>query len=223
MPEEAPVTIAAVLESFCHLSGDLFGWRLRSDGNFLLWIADMSGHGLETGLASAVLKVLIDELSKEGGVEGLAAELNETMIRCVRPGGRMLFATGFFMTLGRDGSATFCSAGHPPALLIGPGRELRELGATSRPIGLFQDQPFRAEQIRLVPGETLFLYTDGLIELTPLEGEQFGPEQLRAFLREPHGDPLALTGSLYESIAAVHDLKKLDDDVTFVAARMLET
>ena len=57
-----PVAIAAVLESYCHLSGDLFGWEARRDGKFLIWIVDMAGHGLRAGLASAILRTLVTNL-----------------------------------------------------------------------------------------------------------------------------------------------------------------
>ena len=50
LPEGSPLRIAAVLESYCHLSGDLLGWRLEEDELFL-WIADVSGHGVRAGLA----------------------------------------------------------------------------------------------------------------------------------------------------------------------------
>ena len=221
VPVAAPVSIAAVLESYCHLSGDLFGWELLDGGDFLIWIVDMSGHGLETGLASALLKVIIDNLRDRNRVDELVGELNEALSCCVRPGGRAMFATGFFMTLAGDGTARFCSAGHPSALVAGPGKAIRELAANSRPIGLFQGQQFSVDEDRLEPGETLFLYTDGLIELTTRAGEQFGLPRLREFLQASDREPRVMTKSLYEDLARDHDMRILEDDVTFLAARRL--
>jgi sigma-B regulation protein RsbU (phosphoserine phosphatase) len=222
VPGGAPVSIAAVLESYCHLSGDLFGWEMFGEGSFLVWIVDVSGHGLETGLASAVIRVIIDNLGAHGGVDALVGELNEALNRCVRPGGAALFATGVFITLEADGTAVFCSAGHPPALVIGLNGEQRELQPNSRPVGLFSGQRFAIDRTRIAPGETLFLYTDGLIELTIREGEQYGMRRLREFLGKNPGEPRALTEALYREIASMHDMTQLDDDVTFVAARMRE-
>lgn len=222
VPVEAPVSISAVLESYCHLSGDLFGWEMLADGNFLIWILDVSGHGVETGLASAVLKVIMDSLCDQGNVDDRVGELNEALSQCVRPGRRTLFATGFFMTLAADGTARFCSAGHPPVLVTGPERTLRELSSNARPIGLFQDQRYVADETRITPDEALFLYTDGLIELTTRSGEQFGLQRLREFLQGAQGEPRVLTESLYQTISRDHDMAKLDDDVTFVAAQLRE-
>jgi sigma-B regulation protein RsbU (phosphoserine phosphatase) len=222
VPLAAPVSIAAVLESYCHLSGDLFGWEMLTGGDFLIWIVDMSGHGLETGLASALLKVIVDNLRGRDRVDELLGELNEALSSCVRPGGREMFATGLFMTLSADGKAKYCSAGHPPALVTGAKGQPRELVSNSRPVGLFRDQRFAVDETVLAPGETLFLYTDGLTELTTHTGGQFGLPRLREFLTGDVRPPREMTRSLYEDLARNHDMATLNDDVTFVAARMLE-
>ncbi len=220
LPPNAPVGVSAVLESFCHLSGDLFGWDVTADGEFLIWIVDMSGHGLEAGLASVLLKLVIDALHSPGRLDRLVGELNAALHHLVQPCGRTVYATGFFITLGADGTASYCSAGHLPALISGAAGDLRELGSNSRPIGLFPDESFKVEQARLAPGETLFLYTDGLVELITRSGEQFGLDRLRDFLRHNHEGPRALTDKLFSRISEEHDMTKIDDDVTFLAAKM---
>ncbi len=220
LPPDSPVRISAVLESYCHLSGDLFGWDVTADGEFLIWIVDMSGHGLETGLASVLLKLVIDALHSPGSLDQLVGELNEALHHLVQPCGRTMYATGFFITLGADGTASYCSAGHLPALIRGAAGDLRELGSNSRPIGLFPGERFEVEQTRVAPGETLFLYTDGLVELTTRSGEQFGLDRLRDFLSLPNEGPRDLTDKLFRRIAEDHDMTKIDDDVTFVAAKM---
>jgi sigma-B regulation protein RsbU (phosphoserine phosphatase) len=223
VPEDAPVDLAAVLESFCHLSGDLFGWKRTADERFLIWIVDLSGHGLETGLACAVVRAIIDQLDDQLRIEEMVGELNQSMSQCIRTEGRMQFASGFFMKLAADGAARYCSAGHPPALVSGPGRELLALGANATPVGLFEDQQFVAEEFLFEPGQTLFLYTDGLPELTTFTGEEYGLQRLRDFLRRQQLEPRELTMALYDEIARDHDMKHLEDDVTFVAARMKGT
>jgi sigma-B regulation protein RsbU (phosphoserine phosphatase) len=221
VPVAAPVRIAAVLESFCHLSGDLFGWRMMANGGFLIWIVDMSGHGLETGLTSAVVKAIIDSLGDESRVHEMVSQVNEALGHCVRPGGRAIFATGFFMTLAADGTAEFCSTGHPPTLVTGSHGELRELSSNSLPIGMFTDREFVAEETYISEGDTLFLYTDGLIELASPDGESFGLRRLREVLQGTPREPKELTESIYERIDRDHDMARLEDDVTFIAAQMI--
>ena len=220
VPPEAPLSIAAVLESYCHLSGDLFGWESLSDGRFLLWILDLSGHGIRAGLASAMVKVLIDNLRRRGHVDLLVAELNDLLFACLRDRASNLFATGFFMSVGRDGSALFASAGHPPVLLRRANGAIEELSSNGLPVGLFQGSPYSPDPVRLRSGDTLLLYTDGVPEATDKAGNPFGLERLRSFLEPNFETPRALTDALYRKLSGHQDMALLNDDVTFVAARM---
>lgn len=219
VPPGAPLSVAAVLESYCHLSGDLFGWEMLPDGKFLIWIVDLAGHGVQAGLASAMLKVIIDNLSERGRVSSLVAEVNAALNRCARS--ESLFATGFFLVIDEDGTASYASAGHPAVLVRGRNGDLSELRSNSGPIGIFPDQRYVAEQVRLSPGETLLFYTDGLLEAFDSDGEQFGIERVRRVLGEARDLPEDITGALYGAVASHQDMAKLDDDITFLAARLL--
>ena len=220
VPPGAPLSIAAVLESYCHLSGDLFGWETLADGQFLIWIVDVSGHGVRAGLASAVLRVLVDHLRRRGQVDSLVAELNGTFGGCLREDKSNLFATGFFLVLSGDGSASYASAGHPPMLLRRASGSIEELGSNGLPIGMVPDCRAAATRIRLAPGDVLLLYTDGVVETVGKDGELFGVDRVRSILGPDVDGPRSLTAELYRSIADHQDMAHLNDDVTFVAARM---
>ena len=84
LPPGAPLSIAAVLESYCHLSGDLFGWTSREDGRFLVWIVDLAGHGVSSGLCSAVLKILFDLRGGDGDAATLTGRINRDLCDCLR-------------------------------------------------------------------------------------------------------------------------------------------
>jgi sigma-B regulation protein RsbU (phosphoserine phosphatase) len=214
------VSISAVLESYCHLSGDLFGWEMLRDGKLLLWIADLSGHGLRAGLASAVLRVLVGNLRERGRIDLLLEELNRALSHSIRPEQSGLFATVFVMTLDHEGRVAYGSAGHPPTLVRRADGTIDELVSLDRPIGLFADTTYRFREIRLGPGDVVLLYTDGLIEARGFDGDPFGVDRLRRKLAEHCDDPRELTGLIYEEIRERQDIDKLDDDVTFLAAKL---
>jgi sigma-B regulation protein RsbU (phosphoserine phosphatase) len=220
LPADAPVSIAAVLESYCQLSGDLLGWEMLRNGKFLVWIVDMAGHGVRAGLASAMLKVLIDHVRERGRVDSLMGELNRTLSGCLRREHEGLFATAFFMALDRDGSAVYGSAAHPPVLVRRRNGDIEELGALDRPIGLFAETTYQSRELRLEPDDTVFLYTDGLVEATGQDGEAFGLDRLRGLVAREFGSPEELTRSIYINVADRQDLDYLDDDVTFLAAKV---
>jgi sigma-B regulation protein RsbU (phosphoserine phosphatase) len=219
LPEGAPVSVAAVLESYCHLSGDVFGWEELRDGGFLLWIVDMAGHGVRSGLYAAVLKILIDRARERSQVARLAAEINRSLSASMRDPYAPYYATGFFLALRPDGSGSYCSAAHPPALLRRRDGTLQDLPSLSRPLGLIEESTYESRELRLERGDALLLYTDGLVETKSREGEELGIERVRRLFASEFEAPEDMTGSIYRELASRQDLPQLEDDVTFLVAR----
>jgi sigma-B regulation protein RsbU (phosphoserine phosphatase) len=220
LPEDAPIAVAAVLESYCHLSGDLFGWERLRDGRFLIWAADVSGHGVRSGLCATVVKILIDRARERGQVAGLVAELNRSLEACTRDRNEPLFATGFFLSLDDAGRGTYCSAGHPPTLLRRHDGKLEQLEALGAPFGLLADRKYTQGDVRLERGDALLMYTDGLVETKSREGEEFGLDRVTNLFSRDFDAPEEMTGSIYREIASRQDLPRLEDDVTFLVARL---
>lgn len=220
LPPDAPVSIASLLESYCHLSGDMFGWKMLREGKFLIWIADMAGHGVRSGLASAVLWLLVDNLRQRSQVSLLVSELNKVLHDCIRPEHGSLYATLFVMTLDRNGHAVYGSAGHPPVLVRRAAGGIEELAALDRPVGLFADTSYRSKELRLDSGDCVLMYTDGLVEATGWDNEPFGRERLRRLLADEAGGPRELSEAIYAEIRSRQDIDRLEDDLTFLAATL---
>jgi len=217
LPPGSPVSIAAVLESYCHLSGDLFGWEVLKDGKFLIWIADMAGHGVRAGLTSAVLRILIGNLRRRSELGSFVSDLNGILHDCIRPKHGNLYATLFAMTIDSTGNAVYCSAAQPPILLRRADGTIEQLEPIDRPVGLFSGTNYREEKIRLEREDCLLLFTDGLIEATGWDNEPFGRERLRKLLAEKTAGPRELTAAIYDEVKNRQDIDKLEDDVTFLA------
>ncbi len=220
IPAEAPLSVSAVLESYCHLSGDLFGWQMLADGRLLVWIVDISGHGVRAGLASAVLRVLVDNLRQRGQVASLTRELNETFNGCLREDRNNMYATGFFMAVDPDGTAAYTLAGHPPVLLRRADGSVDELSGGGLPLGMFHDSEYEARELQLDAGDMLLLYTDGVLESTDTAGDCFGGERLRKVLASSGPTPAELSSSLFRAISRHQNMDELEDDITFVCLRM---
>lgn len=220
VPPDAPLSIAAVLESYCHLSGDLFGWETLEDGGFLIWIVDVSGHGVRAGLASAMLKVLIDSLRQRVHVGSLAMELNDLFHGSLREDKGNLFATGFFLSISADGSAHYVSTGHPPMLLRRRNGEIEEMASNGIPLGMFPGREFKADPLQLESDDTMLLFTDGLVETTNEDGKFFGIDRLRDFMQPEPDTPRSTTHRLFQNVSGYQNMDELDDDVTYVVARM---
>lgn len=216
LPANAPCRLSAVLESYCHLSGDLFGWRMGDDGELKLWLLDMSGHGLGAGLLSALLKLLIDELEQIPRLEEMIPELNRRLRECLVSSTDVLYATGVFLSLSAD-HLHYLSAAHPPFLLRNGGGLPQQCESTGRPLGVFADGAFSVRDIELEPASMLLLYTDGIIEAKNDAGEEFGVERLSEAFATAPTPAAATTRHIYDTSAAFQDMQMIDDDVTFIA------
>jgi len=219
LPTGAPVEVATVLESYCHLSGDLFGWH-EDDAGFTLWLIDMSGHGVRAGFAALVFKLLITEVAPGLAPAALAAEVERRFLAARNPTDRVpLYATGVVLRIARDGTARYVSAGHPPVLVRRADGTVAEAGPTCLPLALFDSCDAREKPLELTADDTALLYTDGLMEAGDSDGRPFGVGRITEILAAGLGRPVEVTSRLYEAVAAHHDLDRLDDDVTFLALR----
>ena len=220
LPDGYPLMVSAVLESYCHLSGDLLGWRRSASGNGLLWVVDVSGHGVRSGLASAVIKILLDQAPEGLGPAQLLGWLDRSFRASRNPAdGRSLYATGIVLEVDSTGAGRYASAGHQPALLRTEDGTVSTLPSTGPPLALLPDLPLTEEAVRLAPGAALLLYTDGVVEAENAGGELFGGERLQLLLRHEGRRLTALTRAVHRAVVEHNEGRQLDDDLAFVAVR----
>jgi len=218
LPSASPLRLAAVLESYCHLSGDLLGWRLEDDELFL-WIADVCGHGVRAGLAAATLYLLIESIEWGLPPAVFAQRVNEAMLAAKNPADmKPMFATAVWLRAAAGGRVRYASCGHNPMLRRRSSGEVESLGATGMPVGLLPDQSYGEERLRLAPDDVLCLFTDGVVEATDPAGEEFGSERLAELRLAPGQSPMDLVRTFYRAVRAHQASNLFEDDLTLVVA-----
>jgi sigma-B regulation protein RsbU (phosphoserine phosphatase) len=216
LPPDTPVDAAAVLESYCHLSGDLFGWRGESDGKLTLWLIDVSGHGVRAGFAAVVVKLLLAEMDPGLPLTENPRQLESRFEAARNPDDSMfLYATGAFLRIANDGEIEYVSAGHQPLLLCREDGSVESHYATGMPISLIPGKSWEGGGMRLAKGDTLLLYSDGLVELRNDVGEEFGVDRVADVLRRGGPAP-GICDNLLRAIEDFHDLERLDDDLSLI-------
>lgn len=185
-------------------------------------MGDVSGKGVEAASVSAAVRTALGAYAWEGLAPArMVGLLNDFLLGFSRV---ETFATLFVGIIDRPSATlTYCSAGHPPAILMrAASGALEWLGVQSGVVGAFHDMTYRDGSIGLHGGDTLLLYTDGTTEARARDGRFFGEDGLRdVALREAaHG----FEGLLDRVLAAVDDFtgNSLDDDVALVALRFDE-
>ncbi len=163
LPAELPVAdgldFGVMFRPATYVSGDIYDAVMIDDHRLWFFVADAVGHGVP----AALLTMIISRSLRSGAVSRTPAEamtaLNGDLVRTQR--GRSRFATavcGLIDTRTRE--VTLCTAGHPPALVLG-GREPRAIESGGALLGVFEGEPYEQESFVLGDGETLLLYSDG--------------------------------------------------------------
>jgi sigma-B regulation protein RsbU (phosphoserine phosphatase) len=221
LPDGSPVEAAAMLESYCHLSGDLFGWQASGDGDLTVWMLDVSGHGVRAGFAALVIKLILQDTDPTLPLAELAKDVERRFLDTRRPEDPApLYATGVFLRLGRDGRGEYLSAGHPPILVRGSDGTVRALEATSVPLILLPELAAESRPAHVRPDDTVLIFTDGLVELRDPTGETFGVHRVSEVLAQAAGGPDEVLEALVGAVSAFHDLDRLDDDLSLLILRL---
>ncbi len=161
----------ALFEPARYLGGDFYDSFTVKDVTWQL-VADVSGKGLAAALYGSLAKAAIRALAFRGlGPEEILAEANR--ILCER-GEEDFFCTLFIVRLEADGAMQWASAGHNRMLLKTRSNELVELNGKGLPLGIFPKGEWIGGRRRILEGESLILYTDGIPEAENLQKELYG-------------------------------------------------
>lgn len=204
------------------VGGDFYDLIRLPDRRACVIMGDVSGKGVEAASVSAAVKTALGAYAWEGlRPAHMVRLLNDFLLGFSRV---ETFATLFvgIVDLGRR-TLTYCSAGHPPALLLRQETgELESLGVQSGVVGAFSDMRYHDGRVRLDKGDLLLLYTDGTTEARSPSGGFFGEDGLRDALvgEVAHG----FEGMVDRLLDLLDDFtgRRLADDVAMVALRFDE-
>ena len=132
-----------------------------------------------------------------------------------------MFATVFLAALTPStGQFDYVNAGHEPAIIVTPEGAMGELKPTGPALGLMPEQVFGAGEGTLEPGQSLFMFTDGLMDARNAGGEAFGAARLRSALRANTSSGSSLVRGVMDALAAFTGQAEPHDDVTLLAAKI---
>jgi sigma-B regulation protein RsbU (phosphoserine phosphatase) len=197
------------------LGGDLYDFLPLESGLHGLMIADVSGKGLPAALRMAVARTVFRHEARHGEAPGpTLAAVNRSVLREIPQG----MITMLYATLDtRRGLLRVANAGHNYPILINRG--VGELEISGLPLGVDHESEYTEIGATIAPGETIVLYTDGVIEATNNAEELFGYERLEQLLqRHERLRPRALMAILLQEVRAWSEGRQ-SDDVTVVVIR----
>lgn len=209
------------------IGGDiLYAQNLDEDHSFV-YMLDVSGHGVPAALVSVSV---FQSLSVSSG-SVLKKKLPDPPFYAISPPGKVLehlddeypmdrfdkfFTMAYLIVNRRTGGVRYSNAAHPAPVIFRSGGEMEALTEGGTVIGMGGLVPFTEGEARLMPGDRLYLYTDGIIERRSAEGDFFGEERLFAILREKQHASIEDVGKAVLDAVLAFGSAAPDDDISFL-------
>lgn len=177
-PKRKDFDIYAHMNTAKEVGGDFYDFYFTDDSHFAFLIADVSGKGIPAAMFMMASKTLIKGLAERGKtVDEVFTETNEKL--CINNDAGM-FVTAWMGVINLEtGHLAYANAGHNPPLICRKGGEFEYL--RKRPnfiLAGMEETRYRKYEMTLNPGDTVFLYTDGITEATNSANELYGEKRL---------------------------------------------
>ena len=213
-------SVSARMTPAQQIGGDFVEFTDSSDGTLFFVLGDVSGKGVAAALFMAASQsAVLSSAAEHSGISTIANEANRRLCQ-QNPMG--LFVTGVLGMLNLEsGRFDYVCAGHEPAYLVGPDDERRPLGMTrGLAMGLMEDFEYASGSEVIRPGETLFIYTDGLTDAVNLSGALFGKDRLEGTLTgASKRSPAEIVNHVWSEIGDFSTGAAAADDMTCIVLR----
>ncbi len=193
--------IASEIFAVRHLPGDFFTVEEKSDG-VILALGDICGKGLAAGMWTTHMVGLVGaRVAVTATPEAIVAGVNRDvcLLKSFMPLASLFLAKLDPVT----GFVQYCSAGHPPALLLRANGKLELLSEGGMLLGVLPATPYVSGSFQLGLGDALMIYSDGITETLNCGEEEFGHARLEAQMRSAPTGPADKV--LFSVLGAVQD------------------
>ncbi len=221
-PERKEFDIYAMMEPAKDVGGDFYDFYLRDEDLLAFAIADVSGKGIPAALfmakSQSILKQCLLTAKDSGQLASVLEHANEQLCR---NNDSAMFVTVFLGVLDlRTGHLVYADGGHCPPLL-GRGGHYDFLPMRKGTMLGLMELPYEQQSVDLAPGDTIFLYTDGVSEAMNENGEQFSEPRIKAALNDlpPDRNPEDILSCLLKSIKQHAGSAEQSDDITMLGLR----
>lgn len=228
LPEPSPYPPLIVDMRFIpssQLGGDSFDYYWLDDQYAVMYLLDVSGHGLRAALPSvSVLNLLRSQALKQVDYRKpsqVLAGLNEIFQMTAR--NDKYFTIWYGVYNQRKRQLTYASAGHPPAILISPQRggaiATFPLKTPGFPVGMFPGVEYEEAVCTVAAQSSLYLFSDGIYEIPQHNGEIWGIDPFIAQLETYHRQRERNLDDIIQVVRTLARKPDFDDDLSLLEIR----
>jgi len=221
LPKAPGLDYAGICRPARGVSGDYYDFLALGEGKLGLLLADVSGKGMSAALLGASLHAAVRANAPGAGVH-CGEVLASANARLFDTSTAERYATVFYGVYDpASRMLTYANAGHCPPMLIRQGACIR-LDSITPPAGLLAVMPALQNSIKLVSGDWLLIFSDGIPEATNEAGEEFGDDGLlNALGRLGSGTAAEVCEGIVNEVRHHGREQRQADDITLIAVRVL--
>jgi phosphoserine phosphatase RsbU/P len=221
-PGRTDFQVFARMEPARSVGGDFYDYFPIGDDRFGFVCGDVSGKGVASALFMASTRTLLRATAKDGTSSAECMQYVNTVLS--QQGDGMMFVTLLYGILDmRTGELDYCNAGHMTPYLIpkeGPIRLVNEGGGLVA--GLMEIARYEGAKVRMSPGDTFVMYTDGVTEAFNATDQMFEKQRFEQSLESGGRGPVdELVEQVMSEVREFAGGAPQSDDITVLAIRYL--
>ena len=220
--EHPSLTIDVCFVPSRQLGGDSFDYFWLDDNRLVLYLLDVSGHGLQASLPS--LSVI--NLLRSRGLNNVDYSRPSQVLWSLNQTFQMSERNDKYFTIWygvydrRTRNLSYSSAGHPPAILLSANKSHnlteQRLKTPGVPIGMFPDVKYLDATCKILPYSSLYVFSDGIYEVEQKPGSHWGLERLVTLLKKYQQTPERDLKRLLQHIKSWHPNFQFEDDLSIL-------
>lgn len=229
LPDPNSIKNIAIQQLFIpsiQLGGDIFDYYWLDPENLAIYLLDVAGHGVRPALLSvSILNLLRSQSLYNTNFYDpwtVVTELNRLFPMDEKGENYFTIWYGVYNLLERK--LFYCSAAHPPALLLSPtvqGFTVQELTNENIAVGMFPEFEFEQASCSISPGSSLYLFSDGVYEI-PLNADRFwGFSAFTDYIQAHHACGIDNINSILNYIQQLNKSETLEDDFSLIRFNFL--
>ncbi|NOJ39126.1 PP2C family protein-serine/threonine phosphatase [Bradyrhizobium australiense] len=222
-----PIAVHAVMEPAREVGGDLYDCFYAGEHTFCFLVGDVCGKGASAAMFMARARSLVritvalwrewraDDLDPGELLEAVNRELCQDNDDC-------MFVTMFLGSIDtRSGLISFVNAGHPRPHLVSSTGETKQIDSKpALPLGVRREARFQTRTLQILPGDALFVCSDGVFEAVNGKGDLFSIERMGQLLRQANAaEPREMVRIIKDAVDAFMGTASRTDDLTALALR----
>jgi len=218
-PDVAGYSIAGLCTPAYEVGGDYFEYIPLDPGRLGIVVADVSGNGIAAALLMTAFRALLIPGAREGvPPASLMERMNAWLPEFAR---KRDFVTALYGILETStGAFTYANCGQNLPFLVRADGSVERLTQSGPSLIIIPEARYEMATVRMLPGDLLILYTDGVIEVFDKDHEEFGCERLEKVAMQASAGPAPeVLQAIVEATRAFSGPERSHDDFTLVVVK----